>query len=86
MPTYEYQLAEGERGCPECRGGLEVSQSMKADPLRACPVCGAPVRRVIGAVNIATRWREKSLLSDANLKRHGFKTLRNEGEGKFRVS
>jgi putative FmdB family regulatory protein len=84
MPTYEYALVEGQKGCPDCRNGFEARQAMKDDPLKACPRCGAPVRRVIGPANITTKWG-KSLLSDANLKRHGFKTLRNEGGGRFSV-
>jgi putative FmdB family regulatory protein len=86
MPTYEYTPVEGERGCPACRAGFEVEQRMSDDPLERCPRCGAAIRRAIGAVNIGTEWREKTLLSDANLKRHGFKKLTNEGEGRFRVT
>lgn len=86
MPFYEYELVEDQRGCPACRKGFEIQQSMKDEPLRECPRCGSSIRRVIGAVNVATRWREKTLMSDANLKRHGFKKLRNEGDGKFSVS
>jgi len=86
MPTYEYIAADESKGCSACRRGFEVRQRMKDDPLEVCPLCGAEVRRVIGAPNIATKWREKTLLSDRNLARHGFKKLVNEGEGKFRVS
>ena len=86
MPPYEYQLADDKRGCPLCRKGFEIQQGMKDDPLAECPRCGAAIHRVIGRVNVATGSREKSLLSDTNLKRHGFKTLRNEGDGKFSVS
>ena len=86
MPTYEYTATDENAGCPACRQGFEIVQSMKDSALGRCPRCGGPVRRVIGPANIATRWREKTLLSDANLKRHGFKKLVNEGGGKFGVS
>ena len=86
MPTYEYITDDEKRGCSACRKGFEVRQSMKDEPLDVCPRCGGKVRRVIGAANIATKWRKKSLLSDSNLKRQGFTKLTNEGGGKFRVS
>lgn len=86
MPTYEYALAGDERGCPLCRKGFDIQQGMQEESLKECPRCGAAVRRVIGNVNVATHQREKTLLSDSNLKRHGFKKLRNEGDGKFSVS
>jgi len=47
------------------------------------PRCGARVRRQFSAPGITGRYSEKTTLSDANLKRHGFKKLRNEGDGKF---
>jgi hypothetical protein len=49
-----------------------------------CPQCGARLRRRITAPGIGGRWTAKSTLSDANLKRHGFKKFINEGEGRFR--
>ncbi|MBP9900541.1 MAG: zinc ribbon domain-containing protein [Verrucomicrobiota bacterium] len=42
MPTYEYE-------CGSCGHHFEKSQSMSARPLKACPQCGRPVRRLIGA-------------------------------------
>lgn len=39
MPTYEYK-------CPQC-GRFEQFQSIKDDPLPACPECGSPVQRLI---------------------------------------
>ena len=42
MPTYEYEcLDNGHR--------FEEFQSITADPLKECPECGGPVRRLIGA-------------------------------------
>jgi putative FmdB family regulatory protein len=42
MPTYEYE-------CEECGHRFEQLQKMSDDPLRECPECGGPVRRLIGA-------------------------------------
>jgi putative FmdB family regulatory protein len=83
MPTYCYEAA-GEDGCPHCLEGFDVVQSMKDDPLEACPRCGASVRRAVTAPYVNTRPSSKSILRDDNLKRHGFTKLVNEGGGKFR--
>lgn len=42
MPLYEY-------ACDGCRAVHEVRQRIGDEPLRACPRCGQPVRRLISA-------------------------------------
>jgi putative FmdB family regulatory protein len=42
VPIYEYQ-------CDACAHKFEVKQSMKDDPLTACPRCGKQVRRLISS-------------------------------------
>jgi len=42
MPTYEYE-------CTACPNAFEKFQPITAKPLRKCPECGKPVRRLIGA-------------------------------------
>jgi putative FmdB family regulatory protein len=42
MPTYEYE-------CGSCGHRFERFQRMTEKPLRKCPDCGKPVRRLIGA-------------------------------------
>ncbi|NPV54378.1 MAG: zinc ribbon domain-containing protein [Firmicutes bacterium] len=45
MPTYEYL-------CKKC-GRFEELQSMSEEPLKTCPTCGGPVKRLISSnVNI----------------------------------
>jgi putative FmdB family regulatory protein len=84
MPTYEYQACKPKAGCEHCRQRFEVRQSMRDEPLAACPQCGQPVERLISACGISTRPSEKSMLSDKNLKAKGFTKLVNEGGGKYR--
>lgn len=86
MPTYEYEVVEGQPGCPSCNVGFEISHGMNEPGPRTCPRCGSRVRRRLTVVGLNTRYNEKSALADANLKRHGFKKLVNEGDGKFRVT
>ena len=48
MPTYEYQcLSFGHR--------IEVVQSFEDEPLRICPECGGPLRRVFHPVGIVLK-------------------------------
>lgn len=41
MPTYDYE-------CPEC-GVFEKFQKMTDEVMETCPVCGSPVKRLIGS-------------------------------------
>lgn len=78
MPVYQYRAA-GEEGCEQCRNGFETKQALGAEPLRACPLCGAAVRRVLGGFGVA---RGKSAFyqraADA-----GFKTYRKQSDGSY---
>jgi putative FmdB family regulatory protein len=82
MPIYVYQAKKD--GCDICRDNFEYKQSVKDDALKKCPDCGAGVQRVICAPFVQTGRSDKSVLSDNNLKKHGFEKLVNEGDGKFR--
>ena len=42
MPTYEYE-------CEKCKTTFERFQSMKEEPVKKCPECDGPVRRLISA-------------------------------------
>jgi putative FmdB family regulatory protein len=46
VPTYEYS-------CKSCGEHLEVVQSFKDEPLKECPNCGGPLRKVFGSIGIA---------------------------------
>ncbi len=85
MPTYQYQAKNAPKGCPTCKNGFEELQRMKDQALTKCPSCQAPVQRVISAANVNTKVQSnKSLLSDKNLKKHGFTKLVKEAKGKYR--
>lgn len=45
MPTYSYK-------CTKCGHQFDAKQRMADDPLTECPVCGGPVRRIVGSVGI----------------------------------
>ena len=48
MPTYEYQ-------CLSCGRHTEAQQSFSDEPLRKCPHCGGPLRRVFHPVGIVLK-------------------------------
>ncbi len=88
MPIYVYRLTESaegdDRGCSLCSDGFEKKQSMSDDALAECPECGAPIERIITNVNVSTRQSTKSILSNQNLKNHGFTKLVREDKGVYR--
>ncbi|MEK7449813.1 MAG: zinc ribbon domain-containing protein [Planctomycetota bacterium] len=90
MPTYQYQSVQPGRGgrkknCDFCRTGFEIIQRMSDSPLQKCPECGEAITRIISACNVNTRIiSNKILLSDNNLKKHGFTKLVKESKGKYR--
>jgi len=84
MPTYEYRAIDEAKACEYCAESFEIDQHMSDPPISVCPRCGAAVKRVISLFSVSTGPSGKSLLSDKNIKRHGFTKLVNEGGGKFR--
>jgi putative FmdB family regulatory protein len=48
MPTYEYV-------CLNCERHVEVVQSFSDEPLRDCPHCGGPLKRVFHPVGIVLK-------------------------------
>jgi len=87
MPTYRYRAVDTEAAdCPICSDGFETMQPLSDPALEACPSCEAPIRRVIGKAPVCvtnTRWTQKKLLSDGNLKKHGFKKLVKKSDGTY---
>ncbi len=84
MPLYDYRATEPDKAPDCCREPFEVLGAFADDALTACPTCGGPVVRQIGAPAFLTKGIPRSTMSDANLKKHGFKKLVKEGDGKYR--
>jgi putative FmdB family regulatory protein len=66
MPTYEYE-------CLNCGRRTEAVQRFSDEPLRECPSCGGPLRRVFHPVGIV-------------LKGSGFYSTDNRGSSKHRTA
>ena len=79
MPIYEYQAADGTRGCGRCREPFEVFGKAADPPLAACPGCGAPVRRLISTCAVGS---SRSGLA-ARAKSAGFHKLERRDRGVY---
>lgn len=53
MPIYEYEALDPQRTCTRCRRPFELVQTIREQPLVACPSCGGPVRRRISTFRVA---------------------------------
>jgi len=76
MPTYEYK-------CEKCGITFERFQNITEDPIKKCPECGGPVRRLIGAGAgvifkgsgfYATDYRSESYKQEAKKEKESGKT------------
>ena len=65
MPIYVYEVITKDGSQGET---FEAMQPMSADPLKTHPETGEPVRRVLQAPNIGTRYSERQLKSKLDTK------------------
>lgn len=77
MPIYEYELEIDD--CLMCPGRFEVLQGIEEEPLRFCPGCGLPCRRVISRASIQIK-RGGDVQKAAD---RGFTTWRKAGRGQW---
>ena len=78
MPLYEYELCEGN--CQICGGRFTLRRPVTAPPLKTCPLCKKPVRKIISSFNTPTKLKPVSI-SDA--KKAGFTVLKRTGKGEY---
>jgi len=78
MPLYEYELCEGD--CVVCGGKFTLRRPVDAAPLKACPACKRPVRKIISTFNSPLKLKPLSV-SDA--KKAGFTVLKRLGKGEY---
>ncbi len=78
MPIYEYELQDGD--CKICGGRFELRRPMDREPLKACPLCKKPVRKIVSAANTP---RVAKPLSISDAKSAGFQVLKRRDEGVY---
>jgi len=80
MPIHEYAPLEGP-GCALCCYGFERMQALHEPALTACPACGGPLRRVIGAPAVIEG--SSHVLRESNVAKHGFSQYRRVAKGRY---
>jgi putative FmdB family regulatory protein len=78
VPIYEYQVAEGARGCEHCRAGFEHFHK-SVEVLARCPECHAPVQKLISAPNVGA----SESGADDRAKAAGFHKLKKVSKGEY---
>ena len=74
MPVYEYEHLEN----PCDWGGIfEFTQSMREKPLKTCPNCQGPVRKIISKINVSAP------KTNSELRDHGFTKLVRRDHGVY---
>lgn len=80
MPTYEYIAENPEKACRICARGFELRRPVERPPLEQCPLCRAPVKKLISRIHTPKLTKPLSV-SDA--KSAGFTVLERRDEGVF---
>lgn len=83
MPLYSYKAKNSEKSCEYCKDGFETFQGIREETLEYCPECENEIVRIMHAAVQKRDDSNKTILSEENLKKHGFKKLINVGGGKF---
>jgi len=79
MPIYEY--AAVDKGCAYCEAHFDLRQKLADTELTACPQCGAPIKRVLSAPNVAIG--NAHVLKEGNVAAKGFTQYRRAGKGVY---
>jgi putative FmdB family regulatory protein len=75
MPTYEYELCDGD--CKVCGGRFTLRRPLDAPALTQCPACKKPVRKIISNFAMLTR------VSLSSAKKAGFKVYKKISKGEY---
>jgi putative FmdB family regulatory protein len=75
MPLYEYELCDGS--CKVCGGKFTLRRPVSAPPLKQCPACKKPVRKVFSSFN------SPRTLSISDAKKAGFTVLKRVSKGEY---
>lgn len=79
MPIYEYKAKDEKKSCIHCADGFEIIQSLSEDKLDKCPLCKAPVVKLISAPSLGA----SKTGFDERAKAAGFSKLKKLGKGEY---
>ncbi len=80
MPIYEY-IASGDKGCRVCRRGFELRRPANRPPLEVCPLCRAPVKKLVSRAHTPKGMAKPFSISEA--KAAGFTVLERRDQGVY---
>ena len=81
MPLYEYIAVSSDQCCRVCAAGFEIRRPISRPPLELCPLCRAPLRKLVSkSVNLP---KITAPLSVTEAKGAGFTVLERRDEGVY---
>ena len=80
MPIYHYIAENPEQGCRRCSQGFDLRRPVAREPLTQCPLCKAPVKKVISQINTP---RVTKPVSISAAKSAGFTVLEKRCDGSY---
>ncbi|MDN5279141.1 MAG: hypothetical protein PWR01_3106 [Clostridiales bacterium] len=83
MPIYTYRARDPEKSCEHCKNSFDTFQGIREDAMTLCPECNNEIVRIIHAAKPFKDRSDHKVLSDDNLKKHGFKKLVKTGKGTY---
>lgn len=78
MPIYEYEPVDGD--CKVCGGHFELRRPANREPLKNCPLCRKPVRKLVSKANTP---RASKTPSVSEAKSAGFQVLKRRDKGVY---
>tara|TARA_R110002096_G_scaffold229871_2_gene419496 strand:+ start:212 stop:466 length:255 start_codon:yes stop_codon:yes gene_type:complete len=81
MPLYEYISEDPENGCRICKKGFEIRRPVTRPPMETCPLCRAPVKKLVSKRVASPKITKPLSVSDA--KKAGFTVLEKRDEGTY---
>ncbi len=81
MPLYEYIASDPEKGCRICLKGFELRRPLDRPALELCPLCRAPVKKLVSRGVTSPKITKPLSVSDA--KKAGFTVLEKRDGGPY---
>lgn len=78
MPIYEYEPEDGN--CRVCGGRFELRRPVDREPLKACPLCRKPVRKVVSLAHTPKLMKPVSV---SQARSAGFSVLKRRDQGVY---
>lgn len=81
LPVYEYELIDDD--CLMCPGRFSVIQGLDEEPLKHCPWCGLPCKKVVSQVVMDLKGKETETRAAQKAADRGFTTWKRAKKGEW---